>query len=143
VTAGTAQEPRDCWTTTLRRDGFRVAPHDLGTPDEPLRVTRVPAGDVGLCPHGGTPTDAVHRRHASARGTDLPLGTPAVALTLRSYPYGCPHGQRAGTPPAAGRAPGAHAPERFLERAARLSRSRAVAHAAAVRGVPEKTLPRW
>lgn len=139
----TTQDHLDFWTKTLRLDGLRVAHQHLGSPDEALRLTLVPAVAVGLCPQCGKPSDEVHRRHDSDRVADLPIGTQAVALTIRTYQYRCPHCERYFTPPTPGLAPGAHATERFLERAARLIRISDIANAAAFLGVPEKSLQRW
>jgi transposase len=139
----TTQDQLDFWTKTLRLDGFRVAHHHLGSPDEALRFTLVPAVEVGVCPQCGKPSDQVHRRHTADRVADLPIGTQAVELTIRTYQYRCPHCERYFTPPRPGLAPGAHATERFLERAARLIRISAIANAAAFLGVAEKSLQRW
>ena len=139
----TTQDRLDFWTTTLRLEGLHVVYHHLGSPSDPLRFTLLPAVAVGVCPHCAKPTDKVHRRHESARVADLPIGTQAVELTIRTYQYHCPTCDSYFTPPTPGLAPEGHATDRFLTRAAHLIRISDIANAAGFLSVPEKTLQRW
>jgi transposase len=133
----------DFWTEILHLDGFRVAHVSRGTPADPVRLTVIPTLPLGLCPHCRRATDTVHRRHDSGPVKDLPLGSQAVELIVRTYQFACPHCERFFTPAAPACAPAAHATERFLAQAARLIRCSDIANAAAFLGVPEKTLEKW
>ncbi len=69
-----------------------------------------------------------------------PPGTPPVPFAATEFECGC--GQHF-TPPIPFLGEGAHATERFLERATELIRTSDVANAAAFLGVPERTLADW
>src|SRR5438105_2829497 len=131
------------WTKTLNLPGFRVVHERRDTPADPLCLTVIPDLPLGLCPDCRRATDTVHRTYESTAVKDLPLGTQALELVVRTYQFHCPHCDGYFTPPSDVFAPGAHATERFLEQAARLIRISDVANAAAFLGVPEKTLERW
>ena len=133
----------DFWTQVLRLDGFRVAHVRKDTPQDPVRLTVIPATAVGLCPHCQCVCDTIHRRTDSGPVHDLPCGPQAVVLIIRSYQFTCPQCGRFFTPASPAFAPGAHATERFLGQAARLIRFSDLANAAAFLGVPEKTLEKW
>jgi hypothetical protein len=66
-----------------------------------------------------------------------------VELLVRTYQFHCPACDAYFTPRCPALAEGAHATERFLERAAELVRSSDLANAAAFLGVPERTLADW
>jgi transposase len=131
------------WTQFLRLDGFRVVHVDTDRPCDPVRLTLLPTTDVALCPHCHRSCDTIHRRSQSDRVKDLPLGSQPVELLIRTYQFSCPRCDHFFTPASPAFAPGAHATERFLERAARLIRFSDVANAATFLDVPEKTLERW
>jgi transposase len=131
------------WTQLLRLEGFQVVHLRQDTPTDPLRLTLRPTLLVGVCPRCQRSCDTIKRRSESSPVRDLPFGPQAVELIIRTYQYCCPACQHSFTPPVAVFAPGAHATERLLEQAARLSRCSDVANAAAFFRVPEKTLERW
>ena len=131
------------WTKQLRLEGYQVVSERRDTPTDPVRLTVSATLAVGLCPGCHRPTDVVHRRLDSDPIRDLPHGPQAVELILRSAQFSCQRCDRYFTPACPHVAPGAHATERFLERAARLIRFSDIANAAAFLGVPEKTLERW
>lgn len=131
------------WTKLLRLEGLRVVHERRDTPSDPIRLTVVPTVEVGLCPHCGHASDAVHRRLESDPICDLPQGPQAIRLVVRTPQFHCQRCDRYFTPPCPHVAPGAHATERFLEQAAKLIRISDVANAAAFLGVPQKNLERW
>ena len=101
-----------------------------------------PRQRVGVCPHCGQVSGTIHQTRTREHIKDLALGKESVALTVRvlQFEYVC--GQHF-TPAIPFLAEGAHATERFLERAAQLIGTSDVAHAAAFLGVPERTLGDW
>jgi transposase len=137
------QEQLQFWTQLLHLDGFQVVHLDQGTPADPIRLTLIPNLALGVCPQCHHCCEAIHRRSESSPVRDLPFGSQAVELVIRTYQYACPACQRCFTPASTVFAPGAHATERFLEQAARLIRFSDIANAAGFFGVPEKTLERW
>jgi transposase len=139
----TEQDRLAFWTKTLNLPGFQVVHERRDTPTDPLRLTLIPHLPLGLCPHCLRATDDVHRTHESAAVKDLPLGSQAVELLVRTYQFHCPRCHIYFTPRSPVFAPGAHATERFLEQAAKLIRISDIANAAAFLGVPEKNLERW
>ena len=130
------------WTKLLHLDGFQVVHEGNNHPDF-LCLTVAPALPLGLCLQCRRATDHIHRTLDSAPVKDLSWGAQAVTLIVRTYQFQCPHCAAYFTPPAAARAPAAHATERFLDHAAKLIRFSDVQNAAAFLGVPEKTLDRW
>jgi transposase len=131
------------WTTQVHLDGYKVVSERRDTPSDPVRLTLVATAQVALCPRCHRPTDSVHRRLDSDPIKDLPHGPQAVELILRSCQFHCETCDRYFTPPCPHVAPGAHATERFLARAARLIRFSDIASVADFLGVPERTLERW
>jgi transposase len=85
----------------------------------------------------------VKQRRTREHIEDLPVGCNAVELKVRVDQYECTQCQRCFTPPIPFLAEGAHATERFMERAARLIRKSDIASAAQLLGVAEKTLENW
>jgi transposase len=139
----TENDQLEFWTQLLRLDGYRVAHICKDTPADPVRLTVIPSTPVGMCPHCHRACDSIHRRCESDPVRDLPLGPQPIELVVRTYQFSCPHCGRFFTPVAPAFARGAHATERFLERATRLIRISDIANAAAFLGVPEKTLEHW
>jgi transposase len=131
------------WTKTLNLPGFEVVHERRDTPSDPVRLTVVPAMPLGLCPGCCRATDQIHRTYESRPVKDLPVGPQAVELLVRTYQFHCCHCDRYFTPHYPALAEGAHATERFLERAAQLIRFSDVANAAVFLGVPQKNLERW
>jgi transposase len=131
------------WTKALNLPEFRVVHERRDAPDDPVRFTLVPIHDVAVCPQCGHASDTVHRRSDTKPLKDLPLGPQAVELIVRTPQFSCERCQSFFTPSYAAVAPGTHATERFLERAAQLIRCADVANAAQFFQVPENTLARW
>lgn len=139
----TEQDRLDFWTKTLNLPGFQVVHERRDAPADPLRLTVAPKMPLGLCPGCCRATDAIHRTSDSRPVRDLPVGPQAVELIVRTYQFHCPRCDRYFTPRYPALAEGAHATERFLERAAQLIRISDVANTAAFLGVPQKNLERW
>jgi len=106
------------------------------------RLTVAPKNRLGVCPHCGKVSDTIHQTRTREHIKDLSISTEAVELNVRVLQFACRCGQFF-TPPIPFLAEGAHATERFLERAAQLIRTSDVANAAAFLGVPERTLGDW
>jgi transposase len=137
---------RDClefWTRTLNLPDFRVVHESRTTPDEPVCFTVRPKLESGLCPHCHTASNDIHRTTESARVKDLPLGSQAVELVVRTLQFYCEDCDCYFTPCYPAFVPGAHATERFLQQAARLIRFSDIQNAADFFGVPPTTLARW
>jgi transposase len=131
------------WTRLINLKDFQVVHVRRDTSEDPVCLTLIPKTPLGLCPHCCRVSDTIQRRSESDTVKDLPLGPQAVELKIRVYQFACPHCDQFFTPSSVAFVPGAHATERFLERAARLIRFSDVANAAAFFSVPEKTLERW
>lgn len=133
----------DHWTKQVRLEGYKVVSEKRDTPSDPVHLVLAPACEAALCPQCSRPCACVHRRSDSAPVRDLPHGPQAVELVIRSLQFHCEGCGAYFTPPCPHVAPGAHATERFLDRAAQLIRFSDIANAAAFLGVPEKSLERW
>lgn len=131
------------WTKTLSLPDFVVVHVRRDRPEDPLRLTVRPALEAALCPHCQKASDEVHRTLESAVVKDLPIGPQEVELLVRTPQFHCAHCDRFFTPDYRAFAPGAHATERFLERAAKLIRVSDVKNAADFFGLPQSTLERW
>jgi transposase len=130
-------------TKLLNLPDFRVVHERRDAADDPLRLTVLPKLTVAVCPKCVRPCDTINRTHESAAVKDLPLGPQTIELLVRTFQFECEHCQSYFTPDFPAFAPGTHATERFLERAAKLIRISDIANAADFLGVPEKTLERW
>jgi transposase len=130
------------WTDVLKLPDFEVVSYQEDSAAQ-LCFTVKPKHEVGVCPHCGRLSDEVHQRRTRERIQDLPLGTRAVELKVRSPQLWCPTCERLFTPSWPALAEGTHATERFLAQAARLIRTGDISNAAAFFGVPEKTLEGW
>jgi len=106
------------------------------------RLTVIPRMDAGLCPHCGGVCGERHRCR-DYTVSDLPLGSWATQLVVRLNQYRCEACDKFFTPSCRALAPGAHATERLLGRAADLVAHSDVAAAAAFFGLAEKTLEGW
>jgi transposase len=98
---------------------------------------------ISVCPHCNKASDEVHQTRTRERIVDLPISGYAVELKVRVRQFRCERCDVAFTPDVQFLAEGAHATERFLERAAQLIRSSDVANVAKFFGLPEQTLARW
>jgi transposase len=131
------------WTDLLNLPGFVVVHRREDTLQKRYHFTVTPQHPIGVCPHCGKATDSVKQRRTGDEIADLPIGTHAVSLTVRVRQFECERCEMCFTPPIEFLAEGAHATERFLERAAELIRCADVSNAAKFFRLPEKTLERW
>jgi len=131
------------WTRTLNLPDFRVVHEARTTPDEPVVFTVRPTLECAVCPRCQQATAQVHRTTDSDRIQDLPLGTQAVQLTVRTLQFHCADCDSYFTPHYRAFAPHAHATERFLQQAAKLIRFSDIQNAADFFAVPASTLARW
>jgi transposase len=131
------------WTALLQLPGYVVVCCQPNTYLQHYRFTVAPQQRLGVCPQCGKVTDQVHQTRTREPIRDLPISNYAVDLAVRVLQFTCPHCGQVFTPPVAFLAEGAHATERFLERAAELTRTSDLANAAAFLGVPERTLGDW
>jgi transposase len=130
------------WTQLLGLPDYEVVYCQKESDLHCYRFTLTPTRRLGVCPNCGKVTDTIHQTRSRERIKDLSIGPDSVELTVRVLQFECGCGQHF-TPPIPFLAEGAHATERFLERAAELIRSGDVANAAAFLGVPERTLGDW
>jgi transposase len=131
------------WAELLDLPGFVAVHHHDDAPGNRHCFTVAPRHEVGICPHCGTPSEAVKQRRNRERILDLPIGCRAVELTVRVGQFACEGCGTCSTPPIDFLADGAHATERLLRRAADLTHSSDVANAARFFAIPEKNLERW
>ena len=131
------------WTRLLHLPGFVVV-HSQEELHPPRYCFTVAAEHrVGVCPHCNKISEEVHQTRTRERIVDLPISGYAVELKVRVCQFQCAHCVVAFTPDVPFLAEGAHATERFLERAALLIRSSDVANVAKFFGLAEQTLARW
>ena len=131
------------WTRLLHLPGFFVV-HCQEELQPPRYCFTVAAEHrVGACPRCNKASDEVHQTRNRERIVDLPISGYAVELKVRVCQFRCERCAAAFTPEVPFLAEGAHATERFLERAATLIRSSDVANVAKFFGLPEQTLGRW
>jgi transposase len=131
------------WTMLLALPEFEVAHVEEDAQEKRLSLTVISKQRVGVCPQCGRACDDVKQRRTRERIQDLPIGRNRVELKVRVDQYECDACQHCFTPPIPFLAEGAHATERFMERAAQLIRKSDVANAAQFLGVAEKTLENW
>jgi transposase len=130
------------WTELLALPDYEVLYCQKETDLHCYRITVAPKHRVGVCPYCGKVCDTIHQTRTRQPIKDLSIGVESVQLKVRVFQFACVCGQFF-TPPIPFLAEGSHATERFLERAAALIRTSAVANAAAFLGVPERTLGDW
>jgi transposase len=106
-------------------------------------MTVAPTHPVGVCPRCGKVSGTIHQTRTREHIKDLSISNSTVNLTVRVHQFECRRCGQCFTPAIAFLAEGAHATERFLERAAQLIRTSDVANTAAFLGVPERTLANW
>src|SRR5260221_598534 len=130
------------WTEVLDLPDYEVVYCQKESDLQRYRLTVAPKQRLGVCPHCGKVSDTIHQTRPGKHIKDLSIGKESVELKVRVLQFECDGGQH--FPPAVPfLAEGAHATERFLERAAQLIRTSDVANAAAFLGVPERTLGDW
>jgi transposase len=130
------------WTQLLCLPEYEVVYCQQEQDLQQYRLTVAPKNRLGVCPHCGKVSDTIHQTRTREPIKDLSISTEAVELNVRVLQFECRCGQFF-TPRIPFLAEGAHATERFLERAAELIRTSDVANAAAFLGVPERTLGDW
>jgi transposase len=130
------------WTQLLDLPDYEVVYCQKESDLHRYRFTLTPTHRIGVCPNCGKVTNTIHQTRSRDHIKDLSIGPDSVELTVRVLQFECMCGQHF-TPPIPFLGEGAHATERFLERAAELIRSSDVANAAAFLGVPERTLGDW
>jgi len=131
------------WTDLLRLPDYEVVFCQLETDLRCYRFTVAPKHRIGVCPHCRKPSENVHQTRTREGIKDLSVSNYAVELNVRVWQFDCEHCEEAFTPAIPFLAEGAHATERFLERAAELVRTSDLANAASFLGVPERTLGDW
>jgi transposase len=131
------------WTNLLHLDGYEVAYVCEDKQQKRVCITVIPTQRIGVCPHCGRACNEVKQRRTRERIQDLPVGDHGVELTVRVDQFECQHCEHCFTPPIPFLAEGAHATERFMERAAQLIRKGDIANTAQFLGVAEKTLENW
>src|SRR5436190_1004085 len=131
------------WTQLLRLPAYEVVSCQEESDLRLYRLTVAPIQRLGYCPCCAKVSETVHCTRTRKRIKDLSIGAYAVELRVRVLQFECPCCGHIFTPAVPFLAEGAHATERFLERAAELARTSDVANAAAFLGVPERTLADW
>jgi transposase len=130
------------WTELLALPDYEVVYCQKEGDLHCYRFTLRPIHCLGVCRNCGKVTGTIHQTRSREHIKDLAIGPDSVELTVRVLQFECSCGLHF-TPPIPFLAEGAHATERFLERAAELIRTSDVANAAAFLGVPERTLADW
>jgi transposase len=130
------------WTELLALLDYEVVYCQKESDLQRYRITVAPTQRLAVCPHCGKVSDTVHQTRTRDHIKDLSIGKESVELNVRVLQFECVCGRHF-TPAIPFLADGAHATDRFLERAAQLIRTSDVANAAAFLGVPERTLGDW
>jgi transposase len=131
------------WTELINLKGYVVVHMQEDAVHRRYCFTIRPQHGIGVCPHCGKTSDTVKQRRTRDEIADLPIGTHTVELVVRVEQFECQRCEQCFTPPLEFVAEGAHATERFLERASELIDCADVANAARFFRVPEKTLEGW
>jgi transposase len=131
------------WTDLLQLPDYEVVFYQEDNDLRRFRITVAPKHRVGVCPRCKKASESVHQTRTREGIKDLSISKYAVELAVRVLQFDCECCGESFTPPVPFLAEGAHASERFLERAAELIRTSDVANAARFLGVPERTLATW
>lgn len=131
------------WTELLQLPDYEVVFCREETDLRLYRFTVAPKHRIGVCPHCKKASEDVHQTRTRQGIKDLSISKYAVQLDVRVLQFSCARCGQAFTPAVPFLAEGAHATERFLERAAQLVRTSDLTNAAAFLGVPERTLGDW
>jgi transposase len=134
--------PFTFWTELLDLPDYEVVYCQKESDLQRYRITLRPKQRLGVCPACGKISDTIHQTRTREHIKDLSIGKESVELNIRVLQFECACGQHF-TPAVPFLAEGAHATERFLQRAAQLIRSTDLANAAAFLDVPERTLADW
>src|SRR5438128_8992799 len=111
------------WTQLLDLPDYEVVYCLKESDFQRYRLTVAPKHRLGVCPHCGKVSDTVHQTRTREHIKDLSISNYAVELTVRVSQFECDRCGLCFTPAIPFVAEGAHATERFLERAAQLVRS--------------------
>src|SRR5260370_30213175 len=131
------------WTDLLAVPDYEVVYCQADADRRQYHLTVAPKHRVGICPRCGKVTETIHQTRTRERIRDLSISSCTVDLKVRVLQFECGACGECFTPAIPFLAERAHATERFLERAAQLIRTSDLANAAAVLGVPERTLANW
>ncbi len=131
------------WTNLLRLPDYEVVSCQEEADLQQYRLTVAPKHLLAVCPHCGKVSDTIHQTRTRDHIKDLSLSNYTLELSVRVSQFVCSRCGQHFTPAIPFLAEGAHATERFLERAAQLVRTSDLANAAAFLGVPERTLGDW
>jgi transposase len=111
-----------CWTQLLDLPDYEVAYCQKESDLQRYRITAAPKHRLGVCSQCGIVSDIIHQTRTRERVQDLSLGQESVELNVRELQFECACGQHF-TPAVPFWDDGAHATERFIERAAQLIRT--------------------
>jgi len=131
------------WTNLLQLPDYEVVYCQEESDRQLYRMTVAPRHPLGVCPHCGRVSETIHQTRTREHIKDLSVSRYAVELSVRVSQFECSRCGQFFTPAIPFLAEGAHATERFLERAAQLVRTSDLSNAAAFLGVPERTLGDW
>src|SRR5436190_19888309 len=131
------------WTTLLQLPDYGVVYCREESDLLLYRMTVTPKHPLSICPHCGKVSENIHQARTREHIKDLSISRHAVELSVRVSQFECSCCGQFFTPAIPFLAEGAHATERFLERAAQLVRTSDLTNAAAFLGVPERTLGDW
>src|SRR4051812_33154871 len=105
------------WTSLLRLPDYQVVYCQAEGDLQQYRLTVAPTHPVAVCPSCGKVTETIHQTRTREHIKDLSLSNYAVELNVRVPQFECLRCGQCFTPPIPFLAEGAHATERFLERA--------------------------
>lgn len=131
------------WTDLLRLPDYEVVHCQADSDLRRYCFTVAPRQRIGVCSQCKKASETVHQTRIREGIKDLSISRYAVELKVRTMQFHCERCGHAFTPAVPFLAEGAHATERFLERAAELVRTSDLANAARFLGVPERTLGDW
>lgn len=131
------------WTDLLRLADYEVVFFQEESDLRRYRLTVAPKHRIGICPRCQKASESVHQARTREGIKDLSISKYTVELNVRVLQFDCERCGHAFTPAVPFLAAGAHATERFLERAAELIRTSDLSNAARFLGVPERTLADW
>lgn len=131
------------WTDLLRLPDYEVVFCQEEADLHQYRLTVAPKHPLAVCPPCGKVSDRIHQTRTRDHIKDLSISNYTLELSVRVSQFVCSRCAQCFTPAIPFLAEGAHATERFLERAAQLVRTSDLTNAAAFLGVPERTLGDW
>lgn len=129
-------------TRLLNLDEFEVINITDDKKQRNRRVDVLPKISVGLCPHCGVACNKTHEKR-EREVIDLPLGGFQTKLRICFHQFFCEACSKFFTQNFKSIVPGAHATERFLERASEMIKHSDIQSASLFFQVPEKSLEHW